>query len=87
VPVIGIIENMSGFSCPYCGAQIDLFSRGGGEKASDDLGVPFLGRIPIEPEMVKHGDGGKPFIHFQRESETAKLMYEIVDRIKKNTGE
>ena len=87
VPVIGIIENMSGFSCPHCGAQIDLFSSRGGEKASDDLGVPFLGRIPIEPEMVKLADAGKPFIHFQRESETAKLMYEIVDRIKKNTEE
>jgi ATP-binding protein involved in chromosome partitioning len=87
VPVIGIIENMSGFSCPHCGAQIDLFGRGGGEKASDDLGVPFLGRIPIEPEMVKLGDEGKPYIHFQQESETAKLMDGIVDRIKKNIGE
>ena len=87
VPVIGIIENMSGFTCPHCGAQIDLFSSGGGKKASEDLGVPFLGRIPIEQEMVKLGDEGKPYIHFKKESQTAKLMDGIVDSIKKNIGE
>ncbi|MBN1353483.1 MAG: Mrp/NBP35 family ATP-binding protein, partial [Candidatus Omnitrophica bacterium] len=56
VPVIGIVENMSGFICPHCKKEINLFGMGGGEKSADDLKVPFLGRIPVEPEMVKFGD-------------------------------
>jgi len=81
VPVVGIIENMSGFICPHCKREIDLFGIGGGEKAASDLGVPFLGRIPVEPEMVKFGDSGQPFIHFKRETQTAKIMNEIINRI------
>jgi len=87
VPVIGVIENMSGMTCPHCGERVDLFSSGGGEKAANELGVPFLGSIPIEPEMVKLADAGKPFIHFRKESETAKLMNSIVDSIKKTLKE
>ncbi|MEA3490244.1 MAG: Mrp/NBP35 family ATP-binding protein [Candidatus Omnitrophota bacterium] len=81
VPVVGIIENMSGFICPHCGKEIDLFGRGGGEKAALDLAVPFLGRIPIEPDMVKSGDSGQPFIHFKKGTPTAKIINEITDRI------
>ncbi|MDP8233809.1 MAG: Mrp/NBP35 family ATP-binding protein [Candidatus Saelkia tenebricola] len=81
VPAVGIIENMSGFLCPHCKKEIDLFGTGGGEKAAIDLGVPFLGRIPIEPEIVKFGDSGKPFIHFQKETETAKTMDGIINKI------
>jgi len=81
VPVVGIIENMSGFICPHCKKEIDLFGTGGGKKASLDLKVPFLGRIPVEPEMVKLGDSGKPFIHFRKEAETAKIMDEIINKI------
>jgi len=87
VPVIGVIENMSGFTCPHCGERVDIFSAGGGENAAADLGVPFLGRIPIEQEIVSLADAGKPFIHFRKESETAKLMEGIVDNIKKNLKE
>jgi ATP-binding protein involved in chromosome partitioning len=87
IPVIGIIENMSGFTCPHCGEPLDLFSRGGGKKASKELGVPFLGSIPIEPDMVRLGDEGKPYIHFKRDSETAKLLDGIVDKIKRSIGE
>ena len=81
VPVLGIIENMSGFICPHCKKEIDLFGTGGGEKASLDLKVPFLGRIPVEPEMVKLGDSGQPFIHFRKETQTAKIMDEIIVKI------
>ena len=85
VPVIGIIENMSGLTCPHCKTVIDLFSREGGTRASKELGVDFLGRMPIEPNIVRLGDEGKPYIHFHRESEAAKGMDEIVERIKKRT--
>lgn len=87
VPVIGIIENMSGFTCPHCGERLDLFSRDGGKKAAKELGVPFLGSVPIEPDMVRLGDEGKPYIHFKRDSETAKLLDGIVDKIKRSIGE
>ena len=81
VPVVGIIENMSGFICPYCKKEIELFGSGGGEKAALDLGVPFLGRIPVEPEIVKLSDSGKPYIHFRKKTETAKIMERIVDKV------
>ncbi|MEA3560421.1 MAG: Mrp/NBP35 family ATP-binding protein [Candidatus Omnitrophota bacterium] len=81
VAVIGIIENMSSFLCPYCKEKIDLFGTGGGEKAAYDLKVPFLGRIPFEPEMVKLGDSGKPFIQFKQDKEIAKIMVEIINKI------
>ena len=81
VSVIGIIENMSGLTCPHCGNRIDLFSKDGGKKASQELSVPFLGKIPIEPEIVKLADEGKPFIHFKNKTGTAKVMDEIVHNI------
>ena len=81
LPVIGIIENMSGFLCPHCGNVTNLFGTGGGERAATDFKVPFLGRIPIEPEMVRHGDAGKPFIHHQKDAAAGKTMSEIVERI------
>ncbi|MCG6981230.1 MAG: Mrp/NBP35 family ATP-binding protein [Deltaproteobacteria bacterium] len=62
IPVLGIVENMSGMACPHCGQSIDLFRVGGGEKAAMELGVPFLGRIPIEPRVVLSCDAGKPFV-------------------------
>ena len=87
MPVIGIIENMSGFICPYCKKEIDLFGTGGGEKSAYDLKVPFLGRIPIEPEMVKFGDLGQPFIHFKSQTQTANIMNEIMVKITKALDE
>ena len=81
VPVIGIVENMSGLICPYCKKKIDLFKSGGGEKSANDLEVPFLGRIPIEPEMVKAGDSGKPYVHFNKDTETAKIIKQIEEKI------
>ncbi|OGX17896.1 MAG: ATP-binding protein [Omnitrophica WOR_2 bacterium RBG_13_44_8b] len=87
VPVIGIVENMSGFICPHCKKEIDLFGTGGGEKSAHDLKVPFLGRIPVEPEMVKLGDSGQPFIHFRSEAQTATIMNEILVKITKALDE
>lgn len=81
VPVTGIIENMSGFTCPHCGKEVDLFGIGGGEKASRDLKVPFLGRIPLEPLMIKSGDSGKPFIQFNKDRNVAKILDEIIEKI------
>ncbi len=62
LPVIGVIENMSGMLCPHCGEEIELFGKGGGKKIAEELKVPFLGAIPLDIEMRKAGDEGRPFI-------------------------
>jgi Mrp family chromosome partitioning ATPase len=79
----GVIENMSGFTCPHCAKEIDLFDAGGGERAAQELGVEFLGRIPVEPEIVKRGDAGRPLAGKNSGSGAAKIIDEIVDKIVK----
>lgn len=83
--ILGIVENMSGLICPHCGKQINLFKEGGGEKAAQALGVPFLGRIPIDPKIVELGDEGKPFIVHHPESKASKAFNEIVEKIVYNS--
>ena len=58
IPVLGIIENMSGFICPHCKKKLNIFKTGGGKKAADDFNVPFLGSIPLDPTIVEKGDEG-----------------------------
>jgi ATP-binding protein involved in chromosome partitioning len=81
LPVLGVIENMSGMICPHCGDTIDLFSRGGGKKAAEDLGVPYLGAIPLDPEMVKAGDEGRPYILQYTESLTRKAVDAVMENL------
>ncbi|MGQ9460448.1 MAG: Mrp/NBP35 family ATP-binding protein [Candidatus Bathyarchaeaceae archaeon] len=81
VPVIGIIENMSGFVCPKCGAETDIFRTGGGEKISEELDVPFLGKIPLDPRICEDSDRGLPFILEHADSPAAKAFMEIVEKI------
>lgn len=83
IPVIGIIENMSGLVCPHCHHEISLFKKGGGEKAAQDMRVPFLGRIPIDPEMVTDCDRGIPFVMSHPDSDATKAFREIADTCKK----
>lgn len=83
MPVLGIIENMSGMKCPHCGESIDLFKIGGGEKAAKDMDVPFLGRLPIDPGIVGAGDSGSPIVSGEKESESSKAFFDIVDNIEK----
>ena len=86
IPVIGIVENMSGLECPHCHKEIPLFKTGGGEKAARDLKVPFLGRIPIDPEMVTDCDRGMPFVMSHPKSEAAKAFRQIAERCKEYIG-
>jgi ATP-binding protein involved in chromosome partitioning len=81
IPVIGIIENMSGLKCPHCGKEINLFKTGGGEKAAKELKVSFLGRIPIDPRIVEDSDKGSPFILKHHDSEAGKAFNEIVEKV------
>ena len=81
VPVLGIVENMSGFSCPHCKQSIDLFKQGGGRKAAEDLKVPFLGAVPLDPQLVVQGDAGKPFVAAFPETATAAAFSEITAKV------
>lgn len=81
LPIIGIIENMSGFLCPNCGARIDIFQSGGGERMAKEMSVPFLGRIPIDPRVCEDSDRGKPFIVECKNSPSSKAFMEIFKKI------
>lgn len=81
VRVLGIIENMSGFVCPKCGAEIDIFRKGGGKEIADSLGVPFLGSIPIDPRICEDSDKGVPFVIEHADSPAAKAFKDIVLKI------
>jgi len=59
-PLLGIVENMSFFTCPDCGKETEIFRRGGGQKESERLGIPLIGRIPLEPDVCDAGDTGVP---------------------------
>jgi hypothetical protein len=61
-PILGIVENMSGFVCPTCKTTHDIFNSGGGEALAKEMGVRFLGRIPMDPEVVRSGDEGYAFM-------------------------
>jgi len=81
IPVIGIIENMSGFVCPKCGEKVDIFKAGGGRKIAEDLVIPFLGKIPIDPEICDDSDKGVPFIIENPNSPASKAFMEIVGKV------
>ncbi|MFP4545483.1 MAG: P-loop NTPase [Methanomassiliicoccales archaeon] len=87
LPVIGIIENMSGFICPHCGKEIDLFSEGGGKRAAEELGVPFLGAVPVDPKVVRSGDEGMPIVLYDSDSEASRSFMRIVDELAEEVEE
>jgi Mrp family chromosome partitioning ATPase/predicted Fe-Mo cluster-binding NifX family protein len=81
LPVLGVLENMSGFICPKCGHRTDVFKSGGGEIMAAQMNVPFLGRIPIDPQIVESCDSGKPFVYHYNQSQTAKAFENILNPI------
>jgi ATP-binding protein involved in chromosome partitioning len=80
-PLIGIIENMSGFVCPKCGAETAIFNIGGGERLSKELNIPFLGRVPIDPRISESSDRGTAFIIDQPKAPSTQAFAQIVDKI------
>jgi len=79
IPVLGVVENMSGFTCPHCQGIVDVFKRGGGEAMANRMGVPFLGRIPMTPLIVEASDDGHPFVEKQRDAEVSRMFACMVD--------
>lgn len=86
VPVLGIIENMGAFSCPKCGKPIDLFKVGGGKRMAEELDVPFLGQIDIDPMICEAGDSGMPVI-LGSESSASKSFEAIITKLLEHYGD
>ncbi len=81
VPILGIIENMSGFTCAHCGETTDVFRRGGGERMSQQLDVPFLGAIPLDADIVTGGDEGRPIVIDKPDSVAARAYAGLAARL------
>lgn len=82
LPVLGVIENMSGFVCPHCGEVADIFKSGGGERMAGEMSVPFLGRVPLDPLVVTAGDAGTPYIYTYAKSGAAQAFELIITGLK-----
>ena len=72
---------MSGFICPHCGKEIEIFKKGGGEKAASEMNVRFLGRVPLDPRIVENMDKGLEFVREYPDSEAAKNLISIAEKI------
>lgn len=81
VPLLGIIENMSFYVCGHCGERTEIFSHGGGERAAEKLGIPFLGNVPIDPAIRIGGDTGNPIVIAAPDSPQAKAFREIAAKL------
>ena len=81
VPVLGIVENMSYFACPHCNERTEIFRHGGGKRAAEELGVPFLGEIPLDPQVVLGGDEGRPVVVADPDAPVSKAFNELAGQV------
>ena len=79
--VLGIVENMSGFECPECGHIEHIFGTGGGAKTAEELGLPLLGTVPLDPGIVTGGDSGTPVVLERPDSPSARAFTEIAEKV------
>jgi len=84
--IFGLIENMSGFSCPHCGEMIELFGTGGGEKTANQMGVRFLGSIPFDAKLVACGDSGVCYQESHSDSAVTKAFTDVAEMMSKLSG-
>lgn len=87
VDIVGLVENMSFFVCPHCHEEIDIFSKGGGERTAKQFDIPFLGRVELDPEIRKAGDTGLPAVLAGEEGPHAKSLYEFARKVAGRLGE
>jgi ATP-binding protein involved in chromosome partitioning len=87
VPVLGIIENMSGFCCPHCGETTDVFKRDGAKRTAEALGCAFLGRIPLDPAIVEGGDAGEPIVVSQPDGPHASAFGDLAEAVMARVAE
>lgn len=84
VPVLGVVENMSGFVCPKCGEVTQILPGGGGKKIAEDMKVPYLGSIPMDAAIAQSGDSGKVFVYHSSKTPAGKTFQEIINNITTN---
>jgi len=86
VPVLGIVENMSGFACPHCGEHTEIFSGGGGQRLADELEVPLLGKVPLQADLTREADEGHLVVIESPDSPAGKALVDIAAQIVKLAG-
>ncbi|MDQ3427623.1 MAG: Mrp/NBP35 family ATP-binding protein [Gemmatimonadota bacterium] len=86
VPVVGVVENMSGFTDPETGRRFELFSSGGGQRLAEELGVPLLGSVPLQPGLAELADEGRPALVAQPEGAAAVVLRQIADQLQQKTA-
>jgi len=84
--ILGLVENMSGFTCPHCGKEIELFGTGGGERTAARAGLELLGRIPFDPRVVQCGDEGVSFLQRHADAPASRAFEEIVAKLSRAAG-
>ncbi len=87
VDIIGLVENMSHFVCPHCHQEIDIFSKGGGERTAEQFGLAFLGRVELDPDIRKGGDSGRPVVLEGEGSPHAKALFAFARRVSERVRE
>lgn len=87
VDIIGLAENMSYFVCPHCHNEIDVFSKGGGERTAKQFGIAFLGNIELDPRIREAGDTGNPAVLAGEESAHAKSFYALARKVEERVTE
>ena len=86
-PVVGIVENMSGFVCPHCGERVEVFSSGGAAALAEKYDAPVLGRIPLDPAVCASGDAGVPFMRSLAGTPVGKAFADVVAGVEKAAAE
>jgi Mrp family chromosome partitioning ATPase len=79
--IFGLVENMSGYTCPHCGESIDLLGNGGGERTAKAAGISFLGKIPFDPRMVSCSDSGVSFQDQHMDAEAANAFIKVAEKV------
>ena len=87
VDIVGLAENMSYFTCPHCHQEVDVFSKGGGEKTAQQFRIAFLGNIELDPDIRKAGDTGKPAVLAGEDSPHAKSLYALARKVEVRIAE
>ena len=86
-PVLGIVENMAGLVCPHCDEEVDVFGSGGGERLAEEMGLPLLGRVPLDPAVRLAGDEGRPTVLSAPDSRSGTALREIAERVAETWSE
>ncbi|HET7291208.1 MAG TPA: Mrp/NBP35 family ATP-binding protein [Vicinamibacteria bacterium] len=81
IPILGAVENMSYFACPHCGERTDIFGRGGGQRMAQDMGIPFLGEVPIDTRVRSGGDEGRPIVAAAPDALAAQAFEAVAGKV------